>query len=145
MLLDVDGFAVLRTIGAHHGAFPAIAGDAAKAARALVLKQLTHKSTGLKAVRGVHAALGDEVFTLIVDGMSNAQIKSLATRLDKYGAAAHGAHGALRLHILALAAGTEEPAEPPAQRPPKPPRTRKPAPPPPRVHFESAGAVRHKG
>lgn len=146
MLLDVDGFAVLRTIGTNHAAFPAIAGDAAKAARALVLKQLTHKSTGVQAVRAIQAALGEEVFTLIVDGMSNAQIKSLATRLDKYGAAAKGGHGSVRLHILALAAGTADPTEP-AARAPKPARTRKPPPapaPPPRVHFDSAGAVRHK-
>jgi len=146
MLLEVDGFAVLRTIGTNHAAFPAIAGDAAKAARALVLKQITHKSTGVQAVRSIRAALGEDVFTLIVDGMSNAQIKSLATRLDKHGTAGKAGHGAARLHILALAAGTAEAAAQPPSRTPKASRTRKPAPTPPaRIHYESAGAVRHKG
>ena len=147
MLLDVDGFAVLRTIGTNHAAFPAIAGDAAKAARALVLKQITHKSTGVQAVRSIRAALGEDVFTLIVDGMSNAQIKSLATRLDKHGMTDKGGHGAARLHILALAAGTAQATGQPQPRTPKAARTKKPAPPAPlaRIHYQSAGAVRHKG
>lgn len=143
MPLDVDGFAVLRTIGTSHAAFPAIATDAAKAARGLVLKQITHKGTGLEALRSIHAALGKDVFTLIVEGMSDARIKSLVTRLDKHGAGAKGTHGTARLHILALAAGTEDPAEPPAQRPAKRPRVEK-EPPAPRVHFASAGAMRSK-
>ena len=142
MQLDVDGFAVLRTIATNRVVFATIGADATKAARALVLKQMAHKGTGLHGVRGIRAALGEEVFTLIVDGMTNAQVKSLAARLDKHGAAANGAPGMARLHVLALAAGTAEPRQQPAT--PKPPRARKTAPPPPRVHFESAGVVRQK-
>jgi hypothetical protein len=146
MRLDVDGFAILRTIGDHRDSFTAIAADAAKAARALVVKQMTHKGTGLKTVRDIRAAVGAEGFSLIVDGMTDAQIKSLATRLDRHAAAAKAADGTARLHVLALAEGSAQPAQPPDGTA-KTPRARKAAAPPKlpgRVHYESAGATRTK-
>jgi hypothetical protein len=84
MALDVDGFAVFRGIGSHAEAFAAIATEVAKSARTLVVKQIAHKDTGLKAVRAIRAAVGPEAFGLITDGMSDAQIKSLAVKLDKH-------------------------------------------------------------
>jgi hypothetical protein len=147
MRLDVDGFAILRTIGGHRDSFTAIAADVAKAARALVVKQMTHKGTGLKAVRDIRAAVGAETFSLIIDGMTGAQIRSLATRLDRYAAAAKATDGTARLHVIALAEGSVQPAQQPDGAA-KTPRTRKtPAPPklPGRIHYASAGATRTKG
>ncbi|MBO0751066.1 MAG: hypothetical protein J2P53_03080 [Bradyrhizobiaceae bacterium] len=147
MRLDIDGFAVLRTIGSHRDSFAAIAADAAKAARALLVKQMMHKSTGLKTVRDIRAAVGAEAFGLIIDGITDAQIKALATRLDRHQAAAKAADGTTRLHVMALAEGSAQPAPPPDGAT-RTARTRKtPAPPkiPPRIHYESAGATRSKG
>jgi hypothetical protein len=147
MRLDVDGFAILRIIGGHRDNFTAITADVAKAARALLVKQMTHKGTGLKTVRDIRAAVGAEAFSLIIDGMTDAQIKLLASRLDRHAAAAKAVDGTTRLHVLALAEGAAQPAQQPDGAA-KTPRTRR-APAPPklagRVHYASAGATRTKG
>jgi hypothetical protein len=146
MALEVDGFSILRTIGVHPHIFKAIARDAAKAARTLVTKQIAHKNAGLKTVRDIRAAIGPEAFSLIMDGMTPAQIKSLVNRLDKHGAADKLADGSERQHVLALAAGSAQPAEQPeGGAVKKTPRLKKAPPKPPaRLHYESAGAVRKR-
>jgi hypothetical protein len=145
MALDIDGFAVMRSIGSHGPAFPAIAADLAKAARTLVVKQMRHKNTGLNALRDICAALGPEAFSLITDGMPDAQINSLAAKLDKN-------HPELktsawrRRHLLSLADGSVEPTEK-AKAPPKQEKVKKPraAPSTPeRISFASAGATRKR-
>jgi hypothetical protein len=147
MALDVDGFAVFRSIGSHTEAFAAIAADVAKSARTLVVKQIAHKDTGLKAVRAIRAAVGPEAFGLIADGMSDAQIKSLAVKLDRHNPELRTANGAAqRLHVRALADGSAQPSEKQkgASRPvkaQKPPATPSPAD---RLHFSSAGAIRKR-
>jgi hypothetical protein len=145
MALEVDGFSILRTIGVHPHIFKTIARDAAKAARTLVTKQIAHRNTGLKTVRDIRAAVGPETFTLIMDGMTPAQIKTLVTRLDKHGAPARLADGMARPHVLALADGSVQPAEPPPEGAvKKAPRPKKEPKPPARLHYESAGAVRKR-
>src|SRR5262244_1930659 len=112
MALNVDGFAVFRSIGSHAEAFAAIAPQIAKSARTLVAKQIAHKDTGLKAVRDIRAAVGSEAFGLITDGMSDAQIKSLAVKLDRHNPELKTANGAARrLHVRALADGSAQPSE----------------------------------
>jgi len=147
MALDVDGFAVFRSIGSHTEAFAAIAAEVAKSARTLVVKQIAHKDTGLKAVRAIRAAVGPEAFGLITDGMSDAQIKSLAVKLDRHNPELRTANGAARrLHVRALADGSAQPSEKQkgASKPvkaQKPPATPSPAD---RIHFSSAGAIRKR-
>jgi hypothetical protein len=142
MALDVDGFVVLRTIGVHPHIFKAVAADASKAARTLVIKQIANRNTGLKTVRDIRAAIGREAFSLIMDGMSDAQIKSLTARLDKHAAPAKITDGTARLHVLALADGSAQPLTQPEggirKKPPAPPS------PPPRINYKSAGASRAK-
>jgi hypothetical protein len=147
MALDVDGFAVFRSIGSHAGAFAAIAAEVAKSARTLVVKQIAHKETGLQAVRAIRAAVGPEAFGLITDGMSDAQIKTLAVKLDKHNIELKTANGAARrLHVRALADGSAQPSEKQrgALKSVKPKKA--PAPPSPadRIQFSSAGAIRKR-
>jgi hypothetical protein len=146
MALDVDGFAVLRTIGVHPHIFKAIAAASAKAACGLVAKQIAHKNTGLKTVRDIRAAIGREAFSLIMDGMSDAQIKSLATRLDKHAVHEKVADGTTRLHVLALADGSAQPLAQPegGTRTARPRKAPAPPPPPARIDYKSAGASRTK-
>jgi hypothetical protein len=146
MPVDVDGFVVLRTIGVHPHIFRAITADAAKAARTLVAKQMAHRNTSLKTVRDIRAAVGPEAFSLIMDGLSDAQLKSLVKRLDKHAALAKIADGTTRIHVLALADGSAQPADPPEggskssrAKPPAEPRA------PGRIHYVSAGATRKQG
>ena len=145
MALDIDGFAVLRTIGVHPHIFKVITPDVVKAARMLVARQIVHKDTGLKAVRDIRAAIGPEAFSLIVDGLTDAQIQSLASRLDKHTSRAKAAGGTARLHILSLADGSAHPAEQPKEAT-RTARRRAPAPPSPpaRIHYISAGATRKR-
>lgn len=147
MALDVDGFAVFRSIGSHTEAFAAIAADVTKSARTLVVKQIAHKDTGLKAMRAIRTAVGPEVFGLITDGMSDAQIKALAVKLDKHNPELKTANGAARrLHVRSLADGSAQPSE--KQRGASKPVTAKKAPAAPsladRIHFSSAGAIRKR-
>jgi hypothetical protein len=144
MPLEVDGFSLLRTVGVHPHIFKAIVADTAKAARRLVARQIAHKNTGLKTVRDIRGLVGPEAFSLIMDGMSDAQIKSLTAKLDRHAALEKIADGTARSHLLALADGSVQPAAQPLD----PPRTlrpkKKPAPPsgPGRIYFKSAGAMR---
>jgi hypothetical protein len=147
MALDVDGFAVFRSIGSRPDTFGAIAAAVAKTARTLVVKQIAHKGTGLKAVRDIRAAVGPEAFSLIADGMTDAQIKSLAAKLDKHNPELKTANGAARrLHVLALAEGSAQPSEKQKGAPKSPKPKKAPAPPSPanRIHFSSAGAIRKR-
>src|SRR5262245_32290121 len=84
MPLDIDGLAVLRSIAAHPSIFSEVAAEAAKAARALVTKQIKSKGSTLKCLRDVRKALGADVFSLILDGVPDAQVKSLVTKFDKH-------------------------------------------------------------
>jgi hypothetical protein len=147
MALDVDGFAVFRSIGSHTEAFAAIGAEVANSARALVVKQIAHKDTGLKTVRAVRAAVGPEAFGLIADGMSDAQIKSLAVKLDRHNPELRTANGAAqRLHVRALADGSAQPSEK-QKGASKPAKAQKlPATPSPanRLYFSSAGATRKR-
>jgi hypothetical protein len=147
MVLEIDGFAVMRSIGSHGGAFPAIATDLAKAARTLVVKEIRHKNTGLKALRDICAALGSEAFGLITDGMPDAQISSLASKLDKNNHKLKTCDPASqRRHVLLLATGSVEPMEK-MKAQPKTEKVKKPRPTPSkpeRISFASAGATRTK-
>jgi hypothetical protein len=147
MALDVDGFAVFRSIGSHPDTFGAIAAELAKTARTLVVKQIAHKDTGLRALRDIRAAVGLEAFSLIADGMSDAQINSLAAKLDRHNPELKtSSSAARRRHVLALAGGSAEPAEKSksASKPAKSKKTQVPLRPADRIHFSSAGAIRKR-
>lgn len=146
-LLEVDGFAVLRNIGSHPDVFAALARDAARMARLLVVKQITHRDTGLGAVGKIRAALGAEAFSLIMDAMSDAQIKSLALRLDRHAWQVRAEAATVRRHLLALAEGAAQPAEKVAgARAARPRKKKTPGPglPLPRIDYLSAGATRKR-
>jgi hypothetical protein len=142
--LEVDGFAVLHSIGSNRDIFAALSRDIARTARMLVIRQIAHKDTGLDAVRSIHAAVGPEAFRLIVDGMSDAQIKSLALRLDKHAPQARAEDGSARQHVLDLAEGAVEPSEKGAARVTRPKKMPAAPAPLPRIGYVSAGATRKR-
>ena len=116
MAVDFNGFVVLRSIGVHAGAFPDMASEAKKVARTLVVKQLK-KSAALSPTREIRNAIGEETFGLIVDRMTDAEVKTLVGKLDKYhpDLKASGP-GWRRQQLLALAGGSAEPSEKPAPK-----------------------------
>ena len=149
MALDIDGFAVLRSITAHKGAFPDIVAEAAKVARALVVIQLKTKKTELKSVRGIRTAVGAEPFNLILDGMTESEIKSLFLKIDRHCLEPDASKAAWRLrHVRALADGSAEPAKKTKAPPEQHPKGKKPAEErpiiPERLSYSSAGAKRKR-
>jgi hypothetical protein len=113
MALDIDGSAVLRSIVQQPDAFPDVSAEINKVARALVAKQLKAKATTLDRVRRVQEALGEPAFKLIIDGLTDAEAKSLAAKLDKSHPDLKAGTAAWRRgHIVALAAGAEPAAKP---------------------------------
>jgi hypothetical protein len=148
MRIDIDGFAVLRGIGAHRAAFPDLGAEAAKTARALVTRQIAAKATGLKSLRDIRSAIGDDAFALILDGLTDAQIASLVTKLDKnHPERASAKPDWRRRHVAALVNGSVEPAAKAAgkmTKEPKPPKPKKEAPRAERIEYASAGATRKR-
>lgn len=84
MALDVDGYAVLQAMASAPEAFPDIRTEIPKAARALVVKQLKARALRVASLRLIREVLGSETFALIADGMSEAEVKGVVTRLDPH-------------------------------------------------------------
>jgi hypothetical protein len=116
MSIALDGFEVLRQVGKHPNIFAPIRIDVDKQARALVVKCLKAKAVGLDVVRDIYKALGEEQFRLLVEGLKDAEAKSVVTRLDKHHPDVKGGTAMWRRqHLNALAEGSLEPLAPPAK------------------------------
>jgi hypothetical protein len=115
MALTFDGLKLLKTIAANPPVFQAVMANAEKAALSLVVGQLKAKTSGLDSLRDVRRALGDE-FVLVVEAMSDAEIKSLITKIDKYNLELQtAAANPQRRHLSALASGLVEPVAKPGK------------------------------
>lgn len=113
---ELDGFAALRMIADHADAFSEVNTEAAKAARELVVKQLKSKSLTVEGARAVRDALGSDTFDLIVDGLTNANLKSIVTKLDKHHPEIKGANAQWRRqHLRTLLDGIAEPTGKPTR------------------------------
>jgi hypothetical protein len=146
MALEFDGFDAWRSIADNPETFASMRADAAKTARATLTKHMKAKATGLAELRGVRKALGKKTFALLVDGMKDAEVKSLVARLDRHHPDVKAADAAWRRqHLLDLVRGDIEPSAKPAKsatktkalRPPKPEDKDG-------EWFASAGAVRKR-
>src|SRR5277367_3610880 len=116
MTLALDGFEVLRRLGKHAEVFAIVRADVDKQARALVVKCLKAKSVGFDALREVHKALGEEQFGLVLEGLKDAEVKTILTRLDKHHAELKGGTASWRReHLLELAKGSSAPSLPPTK------------------------------
>jgi hypothetical protein len=110
MAVEIDGFAVLGGIAAHQALFADITADVNKAARALLLKKLKSAKEGVKTLRDVRSALSDETFSLVVDGMSASEVKTIIGKLDKNHPEFKGSSPQWqRQQLCALADGSAEP------------------------------------
>lgn len=115
MPIALDSFEVLRAIGQHADLFKPVRAEVDKAARALMVKWLKAKTVGIDALRDMFAALGHAPFELLVEGLKDAELKSLLTRLDKHHPELKtGSASWRRQRVLALATG-EPPSAPPAK------------------------------
>jgi|SRR6516165_10035900 hypothetical protein len=116
MPIDVNGLAILRAIVGAPEAFPDIAAEINKAARTLVVKQLKSKSANLERLRRIYGLIEGEAFVLILDGLTDAETKSLAAKLDKNHPDLKSASAAWRRQLIGeLASGAAEPTAKPAK------------------------------
>lgn len=144
MSIALDGFEVLRQVGKNAEVFAPIRADVDKQARALVVKCLKTKSVGLDAIRDIRKALGKEQFGLLLEGLKDAEVKSVLTRVDKYHPDMKaGTMGWRRQHLNALSDGSSTPH-------PMPEKTKKAAgkkakAEPPRLHSEVIDLYREGG
>jgi hypothetical protein len=108
MALDVDGFVALGAIARSPEIFPDIRVDLARTVRALVVKQLKVRNLTLDGLRRIRKCLGTETYVLIIDGLSEAEARTLIGRLDQHHAEAKLAKADwLRRRLADLAAGAE--------------------------------------
>lgn len=127
MALDVDGYAVLQAMAAAPEAFPDIRAEVPKAARSLVMRQLKARTLQVPALRLIRDVIGTEAFALIADGLTDAEVKAVVTRLDPHHPTLKEATpGWHRRRLAALAAGEAplrrgETAPPESASPPAPP------------------------
>lgn len=111
MPLDIDGYAVLGAIARKPDAFPAIKNDVSKISRTLVVKQLKEKSLSLDMARDVVAAIGDDAFDMILEPMTDAEIKALLSKIDKFDVDTRKESAQIqRKHISQLVKGEKAPA-----------------------------------
>ena len=130
MALDIDGYAVLAALARSPEAFPDLRAEVAKTGRTLVVKQFKAKTLPLAGLRRIRDVLGAESFSLIVDGMTDAEVKGVLTRLDRHHPALKTASKDWLLGRIRGLAGGEEPADKPkvAKAEKKPPAAAKPKP-----------------
>lgn len=113
MALDIDGFILLQAIAQSPDAFPDIRGEVTRAGRALVVRQLKAKTLTLRGLREIHDSLGAETFGLVIDGLSEAEVRTLVVRFDRhYPDDRVTQPGGLRRHLAGLASWTEPASKP---------------------------------
>jgi hypothetical protein len=119
--IDIDGLSVLRGIVAEPDVFPDVQPEFSKIACSLVTKQLKVKAVSVESVRKIRNVIGEPSFSLIIDGMTESETKSLSGKLDKnhpeLKTASANWH---RRQIVALASGTVEPTSKPSKKVTKP-------------------------
>lgn len=114
MPLAIDGFKILREISKNAEVFPDVRLDAAKAAQSFVEKQLKAKSTDIKALQKICERLGDDNFSLVVECMKDAAVKTLINKIDKYHPDLKSSDaGWRRRHAVALGTGSAAPTPKP--------------------------------
>jgi hypothetical protein len=146
MALEFDGFDAWRAITDRPDVFTALRADAAKSARTALVKYLKTKTLRIPDLRAARKALGKDMFRLLVDGMKDAEVKTLVARLDRHHPELKASETAWRRqHFLSLVKGDVEPADKPA-KPAK--KTKAPRKPQDEQNdgdwFASAGAVRKR-
>ena len=114
MSISLDGYEVMRKVGANPAAFPAIKQDLATGAETLVRKQIKHKTLDLTGLRMLSNILGEENLRLVLDLFKPKELTALLKKLDKHGSAEFADNAtAARRHILDLAHSKTEPAPKP--------------------------------
>lgn len=112
MALEFDGFEAWQAIAESPDTFASLRADAAKSARAALVKYLKARSHGIPDLRAARKALGKNAFRLLIEGMKDTEVRALVARLDTHHPELKTADPVwLRQHFLQLVRGEAEPAK----------------------------------
>lgn len=84
MTLTLDGFEVLRRIGASPKAFPTLEHEVAAVAEGLVTAELLSKELDRQAFAALLDALGEDTITLVLETLTQRQLRALAKLIDPH-------------------------------------------------------------
>ena len=116
MAFDLDGLAVLASMASKPETFAGIEAEAAKIGRSLLTKLLKNKSTTLPIAQAMASALPVGTLAHVTDGMTDAEIATLATRFDRLNPTAKAADRQAKAELIGhLIFGTCEPIEQPVR------------------------------
>ncbi|XSG82597.1 MAG: hypothetical protein ACPW61_02115 [Methyloligella sp. ZOD6] len=126
MAVSLNGLNVLGKMSANAKVFSDIRPDVDKQARSLVVKQIKAKPD-LDSVRAVKKAIGPSPFDSVLDGMSDAEVRTLLNKMDPHNKDLKKARPAARRdHLRALTSGKAKLVAPPETETKKRPAKRKP-------------------
>lgn len=115
MSIALESFAVLHAVGKNADLFMPVRSDVDKAARSLFAKCIKTKEVDLVGVRAIRDVFGGEAFDLLVDGLKDAEVKSVLTRLDKHHPDLKTSTGAWRRERLRSLGSGATPTLPPSK------------------------------
>lgn len=82
MTLTLDGFEVLRRIGASPAAFPNLEHEAAAIAESIVTTELLSKELDRQGFAALLDALGEDALALVVETLTQRQLRAIAKSID---------------------------------------------------------------
>lgn len=82
MTLSLDGFEILRRIGASPAAFPSLEHEAAAIAETIVTTELLSKDLDRQGFAALLDALGEDTITLVLETLTQRQLRALAKSID---------------------------------------------------------------
>jgi hypothetical protein len=116
MALEFDGFEAWQAIAENPETFAGVRAEASKTARAALTKCVKAKTAGIADLRSIRKALGKKLFALLIDGMKDAELKTLVTRLDRHHPDLKSSDAQWRRqHFLQLVRGDVDPSAKPAK------------------------------
>jgi hypothetical protein len=116
MSTTIDGFEILKTIGQSAKLFEDLRSEVNKLALTLIKKKLKSKNMNLLDFKNLESNLENDTLSLIIDSLTETELKSLTKKLDPYLPALSNARApALRPHLRALAAAQANPSPKPAK------------------------------
>jgi hypothetical protein len=112
--MKLDGWALFRAIGSNSAAFTDALPEVHKAALSIVVKVIKRKKT-LEQLRGLHDALGEDQFAVVLEHLADKDLKALIKVFDPHNPLRNSGTGqAVRLQLKSLAAGAALPVAKPA-------------------------------
>jgi hypothetical protein len=112
--MKLDGWALFRAIGSNSAEFDDALPDVHKAALSIVVKVMKKKKT-LEQLRGLHDALGEDQFAVVLEHLADKDLTALMKVFDPHNPLrTNGSAQSFRTQVKSLARGASLPISKPA-------------------------------